>query len=143
MYSYNNFPHHNKSINNLGIYQIERNYNVNTNQLTLMVRTSKTLDNEVDAFLEGNKLVLGSLLQPEFNQPFRSHLLGRDLYDDEMDISVIGFSEIELKPQYHYTLDSCQLINPRLVKIILNSKKSFITSDHLHLRNHGKQKYAM
>ena len=141
--SHNTFPPHKKSINNLGIFKVDRKFNVNTNQLILLVQTSKNLDKEVDAFLEGNKLVLGSSLQMEFNQPYRAHLVDKDLYNDELDVSIIGFSEIDLKPQYHYTLDSCQLINPNLVKIILTSKKFFITSNHLHLRNHGRRKYAV
>jgi len=141
--SYNSSSHHNKSLNNLGINKVDRRYNVNTKQLTLLVQTSKNLDSQVNAFLEGHKLVLESPIQMEFNQPYRAHLLGKDLYDDDIDVSIIGFSEIELKPQYHYSIDSCQLINPKLVKIILKSKKSFINSYHLHLKNHERKNYAM
>ena len=120
-----------RTSNNLGIKKIDRVYDKYKDQLILMVNTREMLGREVNAFLKGNNLILEAPFQLDYNKPYRKHLIGKDLlYESEIDVSLIGFSKIKLKPGYHYTVLSCQLINPTLVKIILYSRISFINSNH-------------
>jgi hypothetical protein len=137
----NNIMHHSisdhvadqmiRTHNSLGIKKIDRIYDKNRNQLILMVNTHEMLDRELNTFLKHNNLILEAPIQMDYNRPFRTHLAGDDLRPDGgIDISLIGFAEIKLKPGYHYTVMSCQLINPTLVKIILNSRISFTANNH-------------
>jgi hypothetical protein len=140
--SMNGFYHAAKSYNNLGVQKVSREYKQGEEKLELLVNTKEILDGEPNAFLKDGHLVLESPISVELNQPFRSHLLGKDLCTDEMDIILIGFSEIELKPHYHYTVEYCQLINPNQVKIILKASKSFFNFNHLLHRSHKERHYA-
>ena len=127
--------------NSLGIRKIDRIYDKNRNQLILMVNTSEMLDRDLNAFLKHNSLILEAPIQMDYNRPFRTHLTGDELLPDgEIDISLIGFAEIKLKPGYHYTVMSCQLINPTLVKIILNSRVTFIETNHVKTINSKRRK---
>lgn len=120
-----------KTRNYLGIRKIDRYYDKNNSQLILMVSTAEMLDRELNTFLKEDRLILEAPLQPDYNRPYRTHLVGSDLLNDyENEVSVIGFSEIKLKPGYAYSLVSCQLINPALVKIILRSDAVFTKSHH-------------
>ena len=121
--------------NNLGIRKIDRIYDKYRDQLILMVNTREMLGREVNAFLKGNDLIMEAPFQLDYNKPYRRHLIGKDiLYESEIDVSLIGFARIKLKPGYHYTVLSCQLINPNLVKIILHSRISFINPNEY--KNH-------
>ena len=121
----------NRTRSNIGIRKIDRIYDKNKDQLILMVSTVEMLEREVNAFLKGNELILEASIQLNYNKPYRMHLAGEDIqHDSAFDISLIGFSEIKLKPGYHYTVISCQLINPTLVKIILGSQVSFAQYNH-------------
>jgi len=115
----------------LKIKKIDRVYDRNRDQLILMVSAGEMLDREVNVFLKENCLVLEAPHQLEYNKPFRTHLMDKETrYDTEMEDSPIGFSEVKLKPGYHYTLLSYQLINPTLLKIILKSNVSNRQSSH-------------
>ena len=119
-------PHMKNNRNYLGIKKIDRIYDNNSHQLVLLVSTKDMLGKEVNAILKGSNLILEAPYEMETNRPLRTHLIGREfLRDYENEVSVIGFSEIKLKPGYHYQVLSCQLINPNLVKILLQSKFSF------------------
>ena len=108
--------------NNLGIRKIDRIYDKYRDQLILMVNTREMLGREVNAFLKGNDLIMEAPFQLDYNKPYRRHLIGKDiLYESEIDVSLIGFARIKLKPGYHYSVLSYQLINPTLIKIILKS----------------------
>lgn len=114
----------------LRIKNIDRIYDKQKNRLILMINASEMLDHEVNVFLKENSLVLEAPHQLDYNRPIRTHLIGKDpVYDAENDDSTIGFSEVRLKPGYHYSVLSCQLINPTLIKIILNSSVSIHPSN--------------
>ena len=129
--AYNIKAYINHTHNNLGIKNIERIFNKPSSRLILMINTREKLDDEVNAFIRKDKLILESVIEMELNRPYRMHHTGRDLHDDEMDISIIGFSEIDLKPGYRYQVQSCKLVNPNLVKVVLSSKETF---GHAHRR---------
>jgi len=120
------------SSNLLGIQRIDRIYDKKRNQLILMVNSHEMLDAEVNAFLKGYNLLLEASYLLNYSRPFRVHLMDNGVFDnDENDVSVIGFSEIKLKPGYRYTVMSCQLLNPRLIKVILKYTPTFIRKDYI------------
>jgi hypothetical protein len=127
--------------NILGIKKVDRVYDKNKDELILLVNTREMLDAEVSACLKGNLLILEAPIQLDYNKPYHTKLAGGDpLRDSEIDLSLIGFSEVKLKPGYHYSLISCQLINPTLVKIILNSKISLVNSFHFTYKKNKRRK---
>ena len=120
-----------KSHNHLGIKKVKRINNKEKEQMILMVETNEILGKEVSAFLKGNILILEAPYQLSFDKPFRTHLVGQEIIGDyEDEVSVIGFSQIELKKGYNYEVLSCQLLNPGLVKIILKCNPSVFKFNH-------------
>jgi hypothetical protein len=130
-----------KSGNNLGIRKIDRIYDKGKNQLILMVSTRELLDRDVSAFLKGSRLILEAPIQLDYNKPYRTNFQnGKPPRDYDRDMSLIGFSEIALKPGYHYSVISCQLSNPTLVKIILESRFSFHKTPHFTTKKSKRRK---
>jgi hypothetical protein len=125
----------------LRIKKIDRIYDRHRNQLILMVSAGEMLDREVNVFLEDNSLVLEAPHQLEYNKPFRTHLMDKDpLYEAENEDSTIGFSEVKLKPGYHYSVLSYQLINPTLIKIILKSSVALHQSNRSQTLKNKRRK---
>ena len=109
--------------------------------MILMVSTRELLDREVSAFLKGNNLILEAPIQLDFNRPYRTNFQnGKNPGDYDRDMSLIGFSEIALKPGYHYSVISCELSNPSLVKIILESRFSFHKTPHFTTKKSKRRK---
>ena len=120
-----------RSLNRLGIRKIDHVYDKPKGQLLLMVHTREKLDAEVTALLKGTQLILEAPVQLDVNKPFHIKLAGSELMPHgEIDLQVIGFSEIKLKPGYHYSLISCQLVHPNQVKVTLKSSISFNNSNN-------------
>lgn len=110
--------------NYLRIKKVDRRYDPGKDQLVLMVSTGELLDEDVNVFLKDNSLVLEAPYHLDYTRPYRAHLVGnRVLNNYENEVSLIAFSEIKLKPGYHYSILSQQLINPYLMKVILRSKR--------------------
>jgi len=110
--------------NYLKINDVERHFDPAGSKLVLEVRTGETLDEEVHAFLQGNRLMLEAPCHLDFSRPYRSHLVGnRVLNNYDNEVSLIAFSEIKLKPGYHYSILSRELIDPHRVKIILRARR--------------------
>lgn len=125
----------------LRIRKIDRIYDRHRNQLILMVSAGEMLDREVNVFLEDNSLVLEAPHQLEYNKPFRTHLMDKDpVYKADNEDSTIGFSEVKLKPGYHYSVVSYQLINPTLLKIILKSNVAPHQSNRKQTLNNKRRK---
>ena len=115
---------HRTTRNYLKIKNVDRRYDTTRDQLVLMISTGEFLDREVNAFLKDNSLVLEAPCQLDYTRPYRTHLIGnRVLSNYENEVSLIAFSEIRLKPGYHYSILSQQLINPYLMKVVLKSKR--------------------
>ena len=116
-----------KSQNHLRIRKVKKINEKKKEQLVLLVDTDEIIDNEVNAFIKGNSLILEAPYQVFDSKPIRTHLLDRDTNGDlDEEISVIGFSQIQLRKGFHYELISCQLVNPGLVKILLKYKRSIL-----------------
>lgn len=110
-----------KSQNELQINRLEYLYETQRGRLVLLLESNLPLDQEVNAFIKGDHLIVEATRTVGYEKPFRSHLIekGRGA-DGETESLKIGFSELKLSPGSKYHLFSCQFINPRLIKVILS-----------------------
>jgi len=105
--------------NSLGIVHTESIWNLKNSHLVLIIETDKMLDKEIDARLKGNRLILEAPLILSYEMPYRTHLIGQELRKEiEFGSGEIGISEIEMKPGYQYSLITCQVVEPKLIKVI-------------------------
>lgn len=141
-WSMNAFYHAARSYDNLGIEKVDREYYPNSDKLVLWVSTREKLDGEPNAFLKEHHLVVESPISAELNPPQRSHLMEEELFANDMGLTIIGFSEIELKPHCSYTVEYTRLINPNLLKIVLKTKKLLFHPNHARYR-YRKDKHRM
>jgi len=81
------------------------------------------IDIGLKAFLKGNILLLEAPLISSYNKPFRMHHLGQKNREEyEEGLTLIGFSEIKLKPGYSYRLISYQVHDSNMIEVILGFK---------------------
>jgi len=113
--------HISKSSNSLGIRNTNFIWNREKHQLTLILETSHQVSQEINAILKGHRLILEAPIISSCSKPLRTHLVGKENRDEiEEGLMVIGFTEVRLKSGYNYHLISCQAIDSRLIKVILN-----------------------
>ena len=113
-------PQFSTSRNPLGIGNPNFIWDRNRNQLIILVQTSQMIGREINALLNGSRLILEAPMVTSYDKPLRTHLLGRENMNEfEESLMEIGFSEIKLKNGYKYSLISCQVIDPNLIKVIL------------------------
>lgn len=80
----------------------------------------KIIDKDLKAFVNGNSLLLEAPLQISYNRPLRMHHLGHNFREEYGEgLSLIGFSEIQLKSSYTYRLISCQVFESNTIEVIL------------------------
>ena len=109
-----------KTENTLGIGNLTFIWDLDKEQLVLIMDTNKNISTEIKALLKGNSLLLEAPLVSSYNKPFRSHLIGQELRDEIEDgFTGIGFSEVKLKYGYNYHLISCLAIDPKMIKVVL------------------------
>jgi len=109
-----------KSENALGIGNLTFIWDHNKNQLILIMDTDRVINSDINASLKGNRLILEAPLISYGDTPFRTHLMGNKYSDEfEEELTVIGFSEVKLKYGYHYHLISCQVTEPKIIKVVL------------------------
>lgn len=129
----NNQEHMTEERQNMAIKKIDQIYDKRNDRLILMVSTKEMLEGEVKAFLKENTLILEAPIIRDYIKPVHTHLIDSEFlskFDEEA--SLIAFSEVKLKPGYYYLIQSCQLVNSRLVKIILKSEFSFHKTKNLN-----------
>jgi len=81
------------------------------------------INRDIRAHLKGNRLFLEAPLLSNFNRPYRTHLLGKETTEEfEEGLELIGLSQIKLKSGYQYHLMSCQVLDSKLIKVILGFK---------------------
>ena len=106
--------------NTLGIGNLTFIWDLDKEQLVLIMDTNKNISTEIKALLKGNSLLLEAPLVSSYNKPFRSHLIGQELRDEIEDgFTGIGFSEVKLKYGYNYHLISCLAIDSKMIKVVL------------------------
>jgi len=110
----------------LGIDKIDFISDRRKNLLILLITGNGLVNNEINVFLKGSKLILESSV-PFYNNdyvPVRTHLVGRDIINEALEGGqYIGFAEINLKQGFHYEVLSYQVMNPGLFKIILSCSR--------------------
>lgn len=110
-----------KSQNELQINRIEYLYEKQRGRLVLLLESDLPLDQEVNAFIKGDHLIIEATRTVGYEKPFRTHLIEREgISDSEQESLKIGFSELKLKPGSNYHIFSCQLISPKLIKVVLS-----------------------
>jgi hypothetical protein len=118
----------------LGIEKIDFITDPHKNLLILLIKGNEMVYNEIYAFVKGSKLFLESSV-PLYNNctPVRIHLLGRETVDEVLEGDrYIGFSEINLRHNFHFKVLSYQVIKPGLFKIVLSYSK---LNKNTHLNN--------
>ena len=124
-----------KTDNQLGIEKIDSIKDNHGRHLILLLSGHHMDWVDVYAFLKGNKLILEAPLPFYYeNLPLNANHVGGGIlekyaYEDPN----IGFSEIILKPGFHYSLLSYDVLNPGLIKIVLRYKKENKYRNHIKL----------
>lgn len=104
----------------LGIGRINYVWDQHRTQLILLLESDQMFNQEVIPMLRDNRLILNSLFLTFLERPFHTHLIDKDIRDEvEQGIPESGFSEIKLKAGYHYSIVSCTLTDPYMLKVIL------------------------
>jgi len=107
--------------NSLGIKNTNYIWNQKNKQLVLIMEASQTVSKDIKALLKGNRLFLEASLVSPLNKPLRAHQLERETLDEiEGGLMIIGFSEIKLKNSYSYHVNSCEVMEPKMIKVILD-----------------------
>jgi hypothetical protein len=113
-----------KSRNELQLNSIEYQNGQNRDQRVLILESHLPLEQDVNVFIKGDTLIIEASRSVEFDKPFRSHLLEKDrLSEIEMGGLEIGFSELKLNHDFKYHIVSYQVMNPRLIKVVLSIQK--------------------
>lgn len=109
-----------KSSNPLGIVNTNFIWDREKHQLILIMEASQLVSRDINAILKGNRLILEAPLISSYSKPFRTHLIDKENSDEIEDgFMLIGFTEVTLKSGYKYQLISYQVIDSRLIKVIL------------------------
>ena len=88
--------------------------------MILTMESNQLIDNDIKVFIKGHSLLLEAPLQFSFNRPFRMHHIGQNFREEYGDgLSLIGFSEIQLKSSYTYRLISYQVFDSNMIEVIL------------------------
>jgi len=117
------FCHVMRSQNELQINRIEYLNDSQRDRLVILLESDRPLDNGVNAFLKNDHLILEASRSLDFEKPFRAHLIDREFLTGKVpDSNQIGFSELVLNHDFKYNVVSCQLVNPLLVRVVLDFK---------------------
>ena len=110
------------SNNHLGIDKIDCIKDNQRSRLVILITVNQPVGNEIYAFMKGQDLILEASIPPDFiERPVRTHLIGKEFMDEMMDGDLdIGFSEINLNPEFHFEVQSYQQMNPGFFKIVLS-----------------------
>ena len=94
-------------------------WNLNKSHLVVIIETDRMLAREIDARIRDNTLVLEAPLISSYEMPYKTHLIGQELRKEiEEGYGEIGISEVRLKPGYQYSLITCEVVEPKLIKVI-------------------------
>jgi hypothetical protein len=122
--------------NQLGIEKIDSIKDDHSKHLILLASGNRMDCIDVYAFLNGSRLILEAPLPFYFSDsPLRTHRIGKRRFEDyTINDPNIGFTEIILNPGFYYTVQSCHVLNPGLIKIVLSYKKMNNNKEN-HKRN--------
>lgn len=104
----------------MGVGKVKYIWDHQRKQLVLLVESDQMFNNELRPMVNGNRLILSSPFVSAMDKPLRTHLIDRELREElETGIADLGFSEVQLKTGYSYVIDSCNILDPYLLKVIL------------------------
>lgn len=110
--------------NDLQIDRIEYFSDKQSNWLVLLLESNLPLELDVNAFIQGNNLIIEAPRPLDYKKPSRTHLIEKKILSDyEKEGQEIRFSEVQLNQRFSYSILSCMVVNPRLLKVILNSQQ--------------------
>lgn len=113
-----------KSRNDLEINRIDYLKDTQRNQLVIFLESDLLFEHELNAFMQGNNLIIEALRSLEYEKPYKTHLIDKEsLSDAEKGGLEIGFTEVHLMPGFSYGILSYKMIQPGLVKVILSFKQ--------------------
>ena len=113
-----------KSRNDLEISRIDYLKDTQRNQLVIFLESDLLFEHELNAFMQGNNLIIEAPRSLEYEKPCKTHLIDKEsLSDTEKGGLEIGFTEVHLKPGCSYGILSYKMIQPGLVKVILSFKQ--------------------
>ena len=121
-----------RSDNHLGIEKIDLFKDKQRKHLILIMECNQIVGKDVYALLKGNNLILEApVSHGSYDKPIRTHLVDQNILTEVADGDVdIGFTEITMNPGFHYTISSCRVLNPGLVKIILGYRPVIKSRNH-------------
>jgi hypothetical protein len=106
--------------NPLGIGKINYLWDLDRSQLVLIMESDQIFNKELNLMIKGSSLMIEAPIIATYNKPLKMRLYDWEIQDDfETGALDIGFSEVQLKPGYHYSLISYQVLDPYLLKVIL------------------------
>lgn len=115
--------------NSLGIVHTESYWDKNRKQIVYIIKTNQIVSSEIDVRLKDNYIHLEAPLFSSMVKPLTKKKAGKEMVSEfEEGSTGIGYAELRLKPGYQYTLISSQLINPRLVKVVIGFKPEAVYS---------------
>jgi hypothetical protein len=113
-----------KSRNDLQIRRVDYIKDTQKGRLVIYLESDLLSDHEVNAFMQGINLVIEAPRLLEYEKPLRTHLVADEtLSDYEKGGDEIRFSEVQLNHGFSYSILSCQMITPGLLKIALMFKQ--------------------
>lgn len=105
----------------LGIGRINYVWDQQRSQLILLLESDQMFNRETNPLISGNRLILKAPFLTYLERPIHTHLIDRDIRDEvEQGVPNNGFSEINLKAGYAYSVVSCALTDPYMLKVILS-----------------------
>ena len=115
------FCHIIKSRNDLKISRIDFLKDIQRGRLVIFLESDYLINQEVNALMQGNNLIIEAPRFLDYEKPFKTHLIDKEILSDyEKEVLKIGFSEVQLNRDFRYTILTCQMINPGLLKVILS-----------------------
>jgi hypothetical protein len=104
----------------MGVGKVKYIWDNQKKQLVLLVESDQMFSNEIRPLVYGNRLVLSSPFISVMDKPMRTHLLDRELRE-ELETGIVdpGFTEVQLKTGNNYFVESCDILDPYLLKVIL------------------------
>jgi len=110
-----------KSRNDLEIERIDYLKDTQKGQLVIFLESNLLFDPEINASMQGNNLIIEAYRSMNYQKPFKTHLIDeKTLLEQENGGLEIGFTEVQLNKDFRYTILSCQMINPGMLKVILS-----------------------
>jgi hypothetical protein len=104
----------------MGIGKVNYVWDQRRQHLILLLESNQMFSRDINPVVEEDRLILASPFVSGTDKPIRTHLINREIRDEIEDgILDIGFSEVKLKSGYSYSVASCTMVDPYLLKVIL------------------------